>query len=207
MAMEERGPAVKIEKATAADAPQLAQVLANAFYDDPTVTWMAPDDERRRRIGPLGFGTWLERIYLPKDAVYTDAGRRAAALWSPPGKWRLSPGLQLRLGPRFVRLFGLKRTPLVLRGLALLDRKHPDDRPHWYLGILGTDPGHQGKGLGSAVMRPVLDRCDAEGLGAYLESSKEQNVPFYRRHGFEVTEEVHLPEGPPLWLMWSEPRP
>ena len=131
---------VTVEKATAQDTPTLAQTLARAFYDDPAIGWMVPDDERRLRVGPLGFGAWLEKIYLPKDEVY-------------------------------------------------------------------TDPDHQSKGLGSAVMKPVLDRCDAEGVGAYLESSKEQNVPFYRRHGFEVIEEAHLPEGPPLWLMWREPRP
>ena len=72
MAMEHRGPAVKIEKATAADTPRLAQTLARAFYDDPTIRWMVPDDERRLRMGPLGFGAWLEKIYLPKDEVYTD---------------------------------------------------------------------------------------------------------------------------------------
>jgi GNAT superfamily N-acetyltransferase len=206
MAMEQRGPGVSVQKATAADTPALGKTLARAFYDDPTISWMVPDDERRRRLGPLGFGGWLKRIYLPKDEVYTEPGRNAAALWSPPGKWRMSVGLQLRLTPLMIRLAGLKRLPLILRGLTLLDKKHPDDRPHWYLGVLGTDPDHQGKGLGSAVMKPVLDRCDAEGLGAYLESSKEQNVPFYRRHGFEVTEEVRLPEGPSLWLMWREPR-
>ena len=207
MAMEQRGPSPSVEKATAADIPKLAQTLARAFYDDPTIGWMVPDDTRRLRVGPLGFGAWLEKIYLPKHEVYTEPERRAAALWSPPGKWRMSVGLQLRLAPRMMRVVGMKRLPLVVRGLTVLDKKHPDDRPHWYLGVLGTDPDHQGKGLGSAVMQPVLDRCDAEGLGAYLESSKEQNVPFYRRHGFEVTEEVRLPEGPPLWLMWREPRP
>jgi GNAT superfamily N-acetyltransferase len=206
MALEDRRPAVSVGKATTADVPKLAQVLADAFYDDPAISWMVPDDERRRRLGSLGFTSWLNKIYLPKNEVYTDAERRAAALWSPPGKWRMSVGLQLRLAPRMVRVVGPKRLPLVLRGLTVLDKKHPDDRPHWYLGVLGTDPEHQGKGLGSAVMQPVLDRCDAEGLGAYLESSKEQNVPFYGRHGFEVTEEVRLPEGPPLWLMWREPR-
>jgi len=78
--------------------------------------------------------------------------------------------------------------------------------PHWYLAVLGTDPPKQGRGIGSALLQPVLDRCDAEGAPAYLESSKESNVPFHRRHGFHVTEEVHLTGGPTVWTMWRDPR-
>jgi hypothetical protein len=54
-------------------------------------------------------------------------------------------------------------------------------------------------------MQPVLDTCDAEGIGAYLESSKESNVPFYERHGFRVTGEIVIPDGPTLWAMWRDP--
>ena len=49
---------------------------------------------------------------------------------------------------------------------------------------------------------------DAEGLPAYLESSKESNLAFYGRHGFEVTGEIRTPRaGPTLWLMWRGARP
>jgi GNAT superfamily N-acetyltransferase len=196
-----------IKKATDADVAALARSLARAFYDDPVISWMIPDDEKRRRLGPFGFETWLGKIYMPKAEVYTDEQRAVGALWAPPGKWRMSIGLQARLAPRMFKLFGVRRMPTILKGLATLDKAHPDEQPHYYLGILGTDPEHQGKGLGGAAMQPVLDRCDEEGLGAYLESSKEQNVPFYRRHGFEETGEVHMPDGPPLWPMWRDPQP
>ncbi|MBV8386572.1 MAG: GNAT family N-acetyltransferase [Acidimicrobiia bacterium] len=196
-----------IEKATVADVPALSQTLARAFYDDPAISWMVPDDARRLRVGPYGFKSWLTKIYLPKNQVFTDPDRKAAALWAPPGKWRMSAGLQLRLTPSVLRIVGLKRLPLIAKGLAMMDKQHPDDRPHWYLAVLGTDPDYQGKGLGSAVMQPVLDRCDADGVGAYLESSKEANIPFYRRHGFEVTGEIVLPDGPPIWPMWRDPQP
>ena len=80
--------------------------------------------------------------------------------------------------------------------------------PHYYLSVLGTDPDQQGGGVGSALLGPVLDRCDADGIAAYLESSKESNVDFYIRHGFSVTDRIDLPDdGPALWFMWREPGP
>jgi predicted acetyltransferase len=83
---------------------------------------------------------------------------------------------------------------------------HPDE-PHWYLAIVGSDPGIRRKGFGHALMRSRLDRCDAEGLPAYLESTNPDNVPYYRRFGFEVTGEIPLPlGGPNLLPMWREPR-
>jgi hypothetical protein len=52
----------------------------------------------------------------------------------------------------------------------------------------------------------VLERCDAEGLPAYLESSKASNVPFYERFGFRVTQDLQLaPDAPTLYGMWREP--
>ncbi len=73
--------------------------------------------------------------------------------------------------------------------------RHPE---HYYLAVLGTRPDRQGHGVGSALVQPILDICDREQLGAYLESSKEQNMALYRRHGFEVVEVLHLPKGPDI---------
>jgi GNAT superfamily N-acetyltransferase len=82
---------------------------------------------------------------------------------------------------------------------------HPRE-PHYYLASLGVAPEAQGNGVGSRLLGPMLERCDREGVPAYLESSRDRNVPFYERHGFRVTDELRLPlGGPTLWLMWREP--
>ena len=107
---------------------------------------------------------------------------------------------------RKLSAFSASRIALVGAGLLKLERIHPPDPPHWYLAVLGTDPSAQGRGLGSAVMRSVLERADGEGTCAYLESSKERNVDFYARHGFRLAGELQLPRGPTMWPMWREPR-
>ena len=88
--------------------------------------------------------------------------------------------------------------------LAEMSEVHPSE-PHWYLEGLGTHPDWQRRGLASAVLDPVLEQCDADRLPAYLETQRETNVPFYRRHGFEVIGTKQLPDGGPnMWLMWRE---
>lgn len=193
-------------KATYADVDKLSSALARAFEDDPAMEWLFPSSgrnrfERLRRFFVLELKTWN----LRHDETWTTPGLTAGALWAPPGKWKLSPVDMVRSMPAMARILG-SRLPLALRGLALIERHHPEE-PHYYLAILGTEPALQGKGVGTALMAPVLEQCDRQGLGAYLESSKEQNVPYYRRFGFEVTEEIRLPKGPTLWPMWRDPQP
>ncbi|HYZ98521.1 MAG TPA: GNAT family N-acetyltransferase, partial [Acidimicrobiales bacterium] len=126
-----------------------------------------------------------------------------AAFWDPPGRWRLSWRDIVRTAPVMLTAVG-PRLPRAIGALDLIERAHPREH-HWYLAVLGTDPPHQGKGIGAALVDPVLAGCDREGLGAYLESSKEQNIPYYQRFGFAVTGQIDLPGGPPVWPMWRDP--
>jgi GNAT superfamily N-acetyltransferase len=149
------------------------------------------------------------RAYL-RDAltvgeVLTTPDREGAALWKPPGKWKLSNAAILRSLPELLRAFGT-RLPASLEVERKVESQHPK-APHWYLAVIGTDPVAQGRGVGAALIRQITDRCDQSGLPAYLESSKADNVPYYERFGFRVTGETVLGnDGPTIWFMWRDPQ-
>lgn len=192
-----------VRPATAADVPSLASVLARAFDDDPITRWSYGDGDRRPFWAARFFGWQLRRL-VRQDVTWTTDDHSGAALWALPGRWREGFADTLRLvvatGPGIGR-----RLPRVLSGMTEIERRHPSER-HLYLSVLGVEPEVQGTGVGSGLITPGLELCDREGLPAYLESSKERNVAFYARHGFRVTGEVALPQGPPVWLMWRDPR-
>jgi ribosomal protein S18 acetylase RimI-like enzyme len=198
---------LSVRKATLADAPRLAQALASAFQDDPVIAWVFPDEHRRRGVLAAFMEFRLRELAFPHDEVWMTAGGAAAAVWlPPPGRWQLPRSQRLRLLPPLVRFFGL-RTASVLAGLERMEQRHPDNRSHWSLFILGTEQAAQGQGLGSALLAHMLAHVDADGMPVYLESSNERNLALYGRHGFEVTTEVAIPGGPRIWPMWREPRP
>jgi GNAT superfamily N-acetyltransferase len=200
---ESRVPAPTARKATDGDVEKLATTLARAFDDDPLTVWLFPHDEPRRRKLPTFFRSLL-RASLPFGEVYTTDDARCAAIWNPPGTFPMGWAKDARLGLVTTRLIGL-RIATCAQGLMYFASHHPKDR-HWYLQMLGTEPDAQSKGLGSAILAPVLERCDREGERVYLESSKERNIPFYARHGFAVSQEIQVPRGPVVWAMWREPR-
>lgn len=189
--------------AAAGEWAQLVHSLALAFEDDPVSAFIFPDPQGR--VGRL------KRLYALTIPRLADCGRMitvdgvpGAAIWQAP-----SPPEPRRLGQAWLlaRLFFVlgRRSGAVMRLGETMERHHLRE-PHWYLGFLGTAPAHQGRGFGSAMMDPVLSLCDEQGIVGYLESSKEQNNPFYERHGFAVTEEIQITSELKLWAMRREPQ-
>jgi GNAT superfamily N-acetyltransferase len=193
-----------VGRASSNEVPAMAGVLARAFHDDPAFSWVLRADPRRMKILEQGFELFLSRIWLEQEETYTTAGTVAVAVWERPDEWKVPVSRQLRMLPAMVKVFG-RHLPRVLRALLVLEGKHPRD-PHYYLAFIGVDPEWQGRGLGSAVLAPVLERCDDERMPAFLEASTPRNRALYERHGFAVTEEFSLGGGaPPQWRMWRTP--
>jgi ribosomal protein S18 acetylase RimI-like enzyme len=159
--------------------------------------WIVDDGSRREQLLPSFFGAVAES-YLGYDETYAVEGV-SAAVWAPPGA-EDDEGLATVLGESVEEY-----APRMFEILGLMEAKHPVE-PLYYLFLLGTRPGWQGRGLGSSLMAPVLETCDQDGAPAFLEATSERNKLFYLRHGFEVTDEIPLPDGPTMWCMWRSPR-
>ena len=194
---------MSVRTASAADLRPVSLVLARAFRDDPVHRWILPS-ELDWALSSSGFFTMVMQSALRDAGAFTTAAFEGAALWfapyPKPAPWRA----RLAMLARWFLALGRRGTQ-VGRELARMEEQHPP-QPHWYLAVLGTDPRHQSRGVGSALLAPVLARCDAERTPAYLESSKRENIPFYERHGFRTQGEIAFRGGPTIWRMLREPR-
>jgi ribosomal protein S18 acetylase RimI-like enzyme len=189
-----------------AEVQPVAHTLARAFYNDPHFRWIVRDDTKRMRRLERGFETFISRIWLQPDEGYVHERLTGTSLWMPPDTWHISLLAQLRMLPAIVGNLRADSTRL-LKAVTWIEKQHPRSPSHWYLPAIGVAPAWQGRGYGAALLRPMLERCDAERMPAYLEASSPRNRALYERHGFEVVNEGrYAHDGPPLWLMWREPR-
>ncbi len=192
------------------DVHAVAAVAARAFEDDAAFQWFMPND--RTRLTRLKRLTMLFELFSGSQLnvdfadMSTTTDLAGLCTWLGPDHWE--PPTRKMLGP-IVRLFfrlGPRSFMKIVAAMGEMKKNHPKT-PHWYLLTLATDPPRQRTGVGTALLRPGLARCDAMRLGAYLETQKVENVAYYARFGFRVMKEIDLPmKGPHLWLMWRDPQ-
>ncbi|OBA95761.1 GNAT family acetyltransferase [Mycobacteriaceae bacterium 1482268.1] len=198
---------IELRPTRRADVRALSAVLARAFYDDPVMLFMQPDDNARAKALPAMFAAFTTHHFLSRggsEVASRDGVIGAATLWDPPGLRKSSRWETLRMFPTFVRHFRSRaeQSEAVTR---TMEEAHPEE-PHWYLMVIGSDPSVRGAGFGQALMHSRLDRCDSERAPAYLEATKEELIPYYSRFGFEQIGEIQVPDGPKMWPMWRQPR-
>jgi ribosomal protein S18 acetylase RimI-like enzyme len=180
----------------------MSRTLARAFADDPVLAILfggPPPADRTTRFFEV-----MTHMQLAHGHVYNTPGNEAAAIWAPPGHWKIPVLNIIKNSPALIKVLGRRLVP-TLGILGLLEKNHPT-APHYYLEFIGTDPAYQGKGFGARLMQPIIEQCDREGVGAYLESSKEANLAFYGRFGFVTTKVLTHKAGPQQWLMWRDPK-
>lgn len=181
----------------------VVDVLTEAFVDDPVIGWLFPDEGDRRRLQPPFYRSLVSH---PTAEVLLSGNGAGAAVWLLPDAGQ-SPYDDEGGGADPEAVFGVNAARLLALGRLLAER-HPLGHRHLYLACMGVLPACQGSGLGSSMLRDRLARADTERLPAYLEASSYGSRALYLRHGFEpLGEPIRLPDGPPLWPMWRQPKP
>jgi ribosomal protein S18 acetylase RimI-like enzyme len=196
---------------TKSDLARAAELLVDAFWNDPLNLYFIPEGENRRKL----FAHYLQfrlRFAITYGEVYsTSPDFEGIAAWFPPGKSDMTNFRLIRAGGlKLARLLGtdtitkMNRTASHLAGTR---KQHLPD-PHWHLFPIAVDPRHQGKGYASALMKPMLDRIQSDGLPCFLETQNEKNVSLYEHFRFNVIYRETIPEAElSNWGMVRSPIP
>ena len=193
--------ASSVREARVGELAQLSATLGDAFATDPIFQWLFPGQRRRDTRMRRLFEIELALYVFPAGRAFTTDDFRGANLELPPGRWKMTVPLPGAIG--FMRVFGM-RLPRASRLQRFFERNHLQE-PHYYIRSLGVATRFQGQGLGTALLHPTLDRCDREGLPAYLEASTERSAALYERLGFVHLGELQVPDGPWFWPMRRPP--
>ena len=175
-------------------------VITLAFAADPVARWMYPDPNNYLEHFPEFVRAFAGRSF-EKATAYLASNAGGAALWLPP---ETEPSEDALIG-----LFWNSTSDEVQKDLFPMFEQmsvfHPKE-PHWYLPMIGVEPGRQGSGIGSALMQHALANCDADGLPAYLESFNPRNIALYERFGFELIGAIRSGDAPALYPMLRKPQ-
>ena len=169
--------------------------------------WLLPDDRVRARVERRQYRSLVKHVFVPRRSGWvswrSEGEAAGACLWYPPGTKRHNFRETLAESLPFLPA-GIPRWGMAARLQRLIVSNWPKE-PHHYLSVLSVSPESQGQGYGTELIRPGLDAADRDGLGCWLETQRESNIPFYARFEFQLVKKVEVEPGVPLWLMWRPP--
>lgn len=183
-----------------ANVDAIVNTLVLAFSADPLARWIYPQAQQYLNCFPEFIRLFGCHAFKIGTARSNTAGT-GAAIWLAPGNHPDEVALEALLQ----RTVDLEDQPESFALFEQMGRHHPPE-PHWYLAFLGVDPKHQRQGYGSALIEPVLGKCDRNHTLAYLESSSLESVSLYERHGFNPLGTIQVGDSPPVVPMVRYPQ-
>jgi GNAT superfamily N-acetyltransferase len=200
---------MKVQPLLKKDCKAAAQVVADAFYDYPSLIAYFPDPKRRTQKMPW----YMEHVLksaLAYGEAWTTVDRSGVLFLLPPNHTVLSDWDYVKCGFLAAPLVvGIRQYAVVNENEVYLAKTQEallKGRPHYYLWGLAVDPKRQHSGMGKALLYALFAQADREGLPIYLETHRFENVVYYESHGFQLIHTDRVPKCElKFWCMLREP--
>lgn len=201
-------PPVRLQKR---DIPRAAAMLARAFFSDPKMTHLVPEEASRTDRSRFLFGFELRYGLIYGEVYATSPACEGVCIWLPSEKSAISLWRAFRAGGFWLRgQLGAEGFDRLMAFSDRVDELHAQHLPvpHTYLFVIGVDPLHQKKGYAGRLIRPMLARLDAAGVPCYLNTQNEKNAGLYEHFGFRVVDRRMIPGSPIVHTaMVRDPKP
>lgn len=198
-------------RVTKSEVSRTVNVLARAFHDDPLWSYAVADPIKRSKALRHLFYITSAHVVHAGEIYKTSSDFEGVAIWMPPGKtMTVMDALRVGFPSMLMALWhsGFSDFRRIMQVLDAFETRQKQDAPakFWHLMQMGVEPEHQGKGLGSQLLKVMLTRLDHNQETCYLETETPRNVAFYEKYGFQVVTEAPIKDGGPiLWTMVRKP--
>jgi ribosomal protein S18 acetylase RimI-like enzyme len=177
-------------KATHSDRNGIVELLARSFDTNQSVNYIIRQDANRPARMRVLMQYSFDMCYRFGD-VFLSEDRKACALVLYPDKKKTNfQSILLDVG-LIICCIGLRNIKKALAREAAIKRLQPREAMY-YLWFIGVAPEDQYKGIGSRLMRDIIQDSSDKGRPIYLETSTLNNLPWYKKFGFEVYNELYL---------------
>jgi predicted N-acetyltransferase YhbS len=177
---------------------EAANVLASAFVTNPL--HVAAFGAGALAKSEAFFRTGLTVMKGVKLVAVSNSRILGVIHWVESPACQISGVEKLRMTPAMIAGFGLPAALRVGSWLSIWSR-HDLAEPHSHLGPIGVAPEAQGRRIGYQLMERYCHQLDGTRRPGYLETDRPENVAFYRRCGFETTQQVSV-LGVPNYFMY-----
>ncbi len=179
-----------MKNAEYSDKELVVDILTDSFETNKSVNYIIKQDSKRKnRIRALM--DYSFEVCKEFGDVYLSDDKKACALVLFPDKKKTtlkSIQLDLKLILSSVGLSNIKKT---LERESLIKKHQPKDTMY-YLWFIGVDPKHQNSGIGTTLLNEVIKDSESKKRPIYLETSTMKNLPWYKKFGFDVYNELDL---------------
>ncbi|MFW9902435.1 MAG: GNAT family N-acetyltransferase [Candidatus Thorarchaeota archaeon] len=184
---------------------QASHIISEAFFNDPLMTFLFPRTRERKYKLSLMMEL-LIRIGIKYGVVnVTSSNLEGVAVWLPSNKAKITPLMGLvNGGISYFFKIGSKIIKKQNKFYRFTYSKHKELMPlfHWYLSIIAINPSYQGKGYSKILLNSMFEQIDKQKLPCFLDTNNKNNIPIYKRFGFETIEEYEIPNSDLLnWVM------
>jgi ribosomal protein S18 acetylase RimI-like enzyme len=168
----------------------VVDILIKSFDDNKSVNYVVKQDGNR--YGRIrGLMDYSFNVCNAFGDVWMSDDDQACALVLYPDKKRLTLSAIMWDAKLALSVIGLTRVGQVLSRESKIKSFHPKE-PFSYLWFIGVSPELQNKGRGSQLLEEIIRESDGSGRSIYLETSVNRNLPWYKKHGFEVFHSLDL---------------